>query len=82
MEYRDSTCRWSWAFTSALDCLAAMLSDYRQFQTKIGALLAARRLGTLDELPHSDFLFAVRDWITTRAKALTETSMLIQNAQH
>ena len=50
---------------------AAMLSDYRQFQTEIGALLAARRLDTLDELPHSDFLFAVRDWITTRAKALT-----------
>jgi hypothetical protein len=30
---------------------------------------AARRLDALDELPHSDFLFAVRDWITTRAKA-------------
>lgn len=50
---------------------AAMLGDYRQFQTEIGALLAARRLDALNELPHSDFLFAVRDWITTRAKAPT-----------
>lgn len=50
---------------------AAMLGDYQQFQSEIGALLAARRLDTLDELPHSDFLFAVRDWITTRAKALS-----------
>jgi hypothetical protein len=48
---------------------AAMLGDYRQFQTEIGALPAARRLDALDELPHSDFLFAVRDWITTRDKA-------------
>lgn len=48
----------------------AMQSDYAQFQADAGALLAARRLDPLDELTHSDFLFTVRDWITTRAKAL------------
>ena len=50
---------------------AAMLGDYQQFQTEVGALLAARRLDTLDQLPHSDFLFAVRDWMAKRAKVLT-----------
>ncbi len=48
---------------------AAMLADYHSFQTEVAALLAARRLDTLDGLTHSDFLFAVRDWITTRAQA-------------
>ena len=48
----------------------AMIGDYRLFQTEVGALLAARRLDPLEALPHSDFLFAVRDWIATRAKAL------------
>ena len=47
-----------------------MIDDYRLFQTEVGALLAARRLDPLEDLPHSDFLFAVRDWIATRAKAL------------
>lgn len=50
---------------------AAILTDYQQFQTEVGALLAARRSDTLDQLPHSDFLFAVRDWMAKRAKALT-----------
>lgn len=48
----------------------AMLGDYRKFQSDAGALLAARRLDPLDDLTHSDFLFTVRDWITTRARAL------------
>jgi hypothetical protein len=48
----------------------AMLSDYRKFQADVDALLAARRFDPLDELTHSDFLFTVRDWITTRAKSL------------
>jgi hypothetical protein len=48
---------------------AAMLADYHTFQVEVGALLAARRLDPLDGLTHSDFLFAVRDWITTRAQA-------------
>jgi hypothetical protein len=49
---------------------AAILGDYRSFQAEVGALLAARRLDPLGNLPHSDFLFAVRDWIATRAGAL------------
>jgi len=48
---------------------AAMLADYRSFQTEVRALLASHRLDPLDELTHSDFLFAVRDWIATRAGA-------------
>jgi hypothetical protein len=48
----------------------AMASDYRLFQSEVGALLAARRLDPLDELTHSDFLFAVRDWIAARAGVL------------
>jgi hypothetical protein len=48
----------------------AMLSDYRSFQAEVGALLAARRLDPLDDLTHSDFLFAVRYWIAARATAL------------
>lgn len=49
---------------------AAMLGDYGLFQAEVGTLLAARRLDPLADLPHSDFLFAVRDWIATRAKTL------------
>jgi hypothetical protein len=48
----------------------AMLDDYRKFQADAGALLASRRLDPLDDLTHSDFLFTVRDWITTRAPVL------------
>lgn len=47
-----------------------MQADYRLFQGEVGALLAARRLDTLDELTHIDFLFAVRDWIAAHAGAL------------
>jgi hypothetical protein len=46
---------------------SAIANDYRIFQAEVDALLAARRLDPLDELTHSDFLFAVRDWIATRA---------------
>jgi hypothetical protein len=49
---------------------SAMQSDYRLFQTEVRAVLAARRLDALEDLRHSDFLFAVRDWIVTRAGAL------------
>jgi hypothetical protein len=48
----------------------AMQEDYDQFQAEIGALLAARRLDPLEQLTHSDYLFAVRDWIASRAGAL------------
>ncbi|MEQ7155092.1 hypothetical protein [Brevundimonas aurifodinae] len=50
--------------------VAAMQADYRLFQAEVGALLDARRLDPLDELTHSDFLFAVRDWIAVRAEAV------------
>lgn len=48
----------------------AMQGDYGKFQADADALLVARRLDPLDDLTHSDFLFTVRDWITTRARAL------------
>ena len=46
---------------------AAMQADCRLFRVEIGALLRARRLDPLDELSQSDFMFAVRDWIESRA---------------
>lgn len=48
----------------------AMQADYAAFQAEVGELLAARRLDPLERLTHSDFLFAVRDWIAARAGAL------------
>jgi hypothetical protein len=48
----------------------ALASDYRMFQSEVGALLAARRLDSLEELTHSDYLFAVRDWTAARAGVL------------
>lgn len=50
--------------------VAAMQADYRLFRQEVGALLEARRLDRLDDLSHSDFIFAVRDWIESRADAL------------
>lgn len=50
--------------------VAAMQGDYRLFNAEVGALLDARRLDPLDELTHSDLLFAVRDWIAVRAEAV------------
>jgi hypothetical protein len=44
----------------------AMQADHRLFQAQVGALLEPRRLDP-DDLTHSDFLFAVRDWIAARA---------------
>jgi hypothetical protein len=44
-----------------------MQADYRLFQVEVGALLSAKRLDPLDEITHSDFLFAVRDWIASHA---------------
>jgi hypothetical protein len=48
---------------------AAMQGDYRAFREEVGALLKARGLDPLDELTHSDFMSAVRDWIELRAGA-------------
>ena len=47
-----------------------MQADYGLFQVGVGALLIARRLDALGELTHSDFMFAVRDWIASRAEGL------------
>jgi hypothetical protein len=49
---------------------AAMQGDYRLFQGEVSDLLAARRLDRLDDLTHSDFMFAVRDWIAARVEAV------------
>jgi hypothetical protein len=45
---------------------AAMQADYGLFLAEVGGLLAARRLDPIEKLTHSDFLFAVRDWIASR----------------
>ena len=50
----------------------AMQAAYGVFREEIGALLDARRLDPLHELSHSDFMFAVRDWIEARAELETE----------
>lgn len=47
---------------------AAMQEEYQTFQAEVDAIIAERRLDPLDQLSHSDFLFAVRDWIATRAQ--------------
>jgi hypothetical protein len=46
---------------------AALWKDYVRFRRDVSKLLARRRLDALSDLTHSDFLFAVRDWIETRA---------------
>jgi hypothetical protein len=47
----------------------AIQGDYRLFQAQVASLLEPRRLDP-DDLTHSDFLFAVRDWIAARAEPL------------
>ena len=49
---------------------SAMLGDYKLFQSEVSALLADRRLDGLEQLTHSDFLWAIRDWMASRAGAL------------
>jgi hypothetical protein len=46
---------------------AALQADYRTFQAEVAALLAPRRLDPAT-LTHSDFLFAVHDWIAVRGE--------------
>jgi hypothetical protein len=46
--------------TPPLPGATAMLGDCHSFQTEVGGLLAARRLDSLEQLTHSDFLFIVR----------------------
>jgi len=50
--------------------VAAMQSDYRLFQAQIVTALRRQRLDPLEELSHSDLLWAVNDWITERARQL------------
>jgi hypothetical protein len=45
----------------------AMQADYKLFQAEVGALLAEHRMDPLDRLSHSDFMWAVRDWIESKA---------------
>jgi hypothetical protein len=52
---------------SPLPGAAAIQADYRAFQAEVGALLTPRRLDPAN-LTHSDFLFAVHDWIAVRAE--------------
>ena len=47
---------------------AALQADYRAFRFVVGGLFGARLLDPLDELSHSDFMFAVRDWIESRTE--------------
>jgi hypothetical protein len=46
---------------------AALQADYRAFLAEVGDLLAPRRIDP-EDLTHSDFLFAVRDWLEARAR--------------
>lgn len=48
---------------------AAMQANYRLFQTEVDALLLSRDLDPLSDLTHNDFMFAVHEWIATRAAA-------------
>jgi hypothetical protein len=47
---------------------AAIVADYRVFQNEVAAIIADQRLDPLDNLPHSDFLFVIRNWLTKRAE--------------
>lgn len=50
---------------------AAMQGDYRLFLAEIPATLKRLRLPTnISQLTHNDFLYAVHDWIATRARVL------------
>jgi hypothetical protein len=64
------TRNWLSAYNSPpLPGAEAMQDDYRVFQVDIGGAVDALRSHRLrhDKLEHPDFLWAVRDWIATRA---------------
>ena len=48
----------------------AMVDDYGLFQSEVDVLLVARRLDSLEELTHSDFVFVVHDWMELRTGML------------
>ena len=47
-----------------------MVDDYGLFQNEVDVLLVARRLDSLEELTHSDFVFVVHDWMELRTGML------------
>lgn len=59
---------------SPLPGVAAMRADYRLFQRDVRGVLRKHRLDSFEELSHSDFLWAVNDWIRERAKQLQANS--------
>lgn len=46
----------------------ALLKDYDRFKREVVTILRKRRLDPLSKLSHSDYLFAIRDWIEVDAK--------------
>lgn len=47
----------------------ALQNDYEKFKREVAAILRRHRLDALSNITHSDFLFAVRDWIESQGKA-------------
>lgn len=48
----------------------ALQHDYRRFKREVAAILRRHRLDALSKITHSDFLFAVRDWIESQSKTI------------
>jgi hypothetical protein len=46
---------------------AALQADYGNFQNEVAAVLEAHRLDPLDQLTHNDYVFAVHDWVASKA---------------
>jgi len=46
----------------------ALFKDYQRFQREVVVILKRHRLDPLSKLSHSDYLFAVRDWIRSDAE--------------
>ncbi|HKU64531.1 MAG TPA: hypothetical protein VJQ06_05685 [Rhizomicrobium sp.] len=49
----------------------ALLRDYKLFQRQVVTILSKHRLDPLRKLSHSDYLFAVRDWIEEESRRRT-----------
>jgi hypothetical protein len=56
------------AGATPLPGLKALLRDYKRFQREVVTILKKHRLDPLSKLSHSDYLFAVRDWIQSEGK--------------
>jgi uncharacterized protein YlxP (DUF503 family) len=44
----------------------SMIDDYKIFESEVAAILRAHKLDSLNALTHTDFMFAVSDWIKLR----------------